>query len=42
MKGNSTSLEDAFIKISFEEEPSGNARSREGDSESYAGWVGKG
>ncbi|THH11720.1 hypothetical protein EW145_g459 [Phellinidium pouzarii] len=38
-----TSLEDAFIKVSFEEEPSGprSAAGRDGDSKGFTGWVDK-
>ncbi|KAI5124956.1 hypothetical protein M0805_007383 [Coniferiporia weirii] len=36
-----TGLEDAFIKVSFEEEPSGPRSARDGDSEGFTGWVDK-
>ncbi|KAH8113220.1 P-loop containing nucleoside triphosphate hydrolase protein [Phellopilus nigrolimitatus] len=40
MRGQ-TGLEDAFIKVSFEEESTGLRAAKEGDSEVYTGWVDK-
>ena len=37
-----SSLEEAFIKVSFDDEEGACRASREGDSKAYSGWVSKG